>query len=765
MSSRFKFKAFQISDYAAAAMHDGVILGHDTGGGKGLALFVWPVLKAGFKRGVKALEPNAPVLIVAPGDLHKQVMDEGFDKFKAKVTVLDNQETFLKLSTINPHNGRRELAPGYYITSYTQLGTNGVATFPKLRDCLAAGSINDVGGTEKDLEEHFNFRGEICDLDYKCLNEYAGYGRQISPASTVAQVRDAWQQCLKRANNLKTEFDAAYDRLQHFSGPFNELPKESREYVHRHMIEYKYREFSHNIGESVYVGKGASKMKIKCVYDPSLADLSQLTFEVVSVDEGVKMKGEDTLIGLGVRQMNPRNRLVLTATPIKNRLPDIFRLAWWAAGANADAHARWPYPDETSARDQFAEEFLISERNVTKEEDRGGRFKKLTPQVCNVHRLWKLLAPVVLRRRKKEFGEDIVPKHRHIVRVPMGTRQAEVYKYHMEGTYKDMEGRPAIGPQLQALRIAAANPASAMLTAHPSEENKRLDFVSSQPYIPKLHAALKLIQQILARGEQVVIFSAFQDSLDVLSAHLNQAGVAHVVADGRMSQKRRAEAIKKFKQGGPCALREGLTRQMSEYPVLLAGVESVAEGHSMHLCNNVILMCYSWAFDKFEQAINRAHRLNSPWPVNVYPILCDNSIDRKLEAMIQEKGDAVELVLDGHLLGEHASEVNLAELLNIARAEFNSGSDAVTTVDEVELAKEWPPLRAELAQIITQWSRSAVVPETETVVSTIEQKTQSAEQTAKRIQPEMNQSGRADYKPTPLWRCRLHGRYFSLTGF
>jgi len=121
------------------------------------------------------------------------------------------------------------------------------------------------------------------------------------------------------------------------------------------------------------------------------------------------------------------------------------------------------------------------------------------------------------------------------------------------------------------------------------------------------------------------------------------------------------------------------------------------------MCNNVILMCYSWAYDKFEQAINRAHRINSVWNVSVYPIICDRSIDRKLEAMIQEKGDASELVLDGHLIGEQSTEVNLAELLDIARKEFANGSDAVTTVDEKELEKEWPALRSELSVGARAW--------------------------------------------------------------
>ncbi len=134
---------------------------------------------------------------------------------------------------------------------------------------------------------------------------------------------------------------------------------------------------------------------------------------------------------------------------------------------------------------------------------------------------------------------------------------------------------------------------------------------------------------------------------------------------------------------------------------MLAGVECMAEGHSFHRCNNVILMCYSWAYDKFEQAINRAHRLNSLWDVNIYPIICEGSIDRKLEALIQEKGDAAELVLDGTLLEEQTAEVNLAELLNIAMQEFSDGK--LKTIDEEVLERGWPALRAKLGRAVQAW--------------------------------------------------------------
>ena len=45
--------------------------------------------------------------------------------------------------------------------------------------------------------------------------------------------------------------------------------------------------------------------------------------------------------------------------------------------------------------------------------------------------------------------------------------------------------------------------------------------------------------------------------------------------------------------------------------------------------------------------------MNSVKAVSVYVVLCQGSVGRKLESLVQEKGDAVELVLDGQL---HQSE-------------------------------------------------------------------------------------------------------------
>jgi hypothetical protein len=772
-------KLFQKQDLARAALKDGAILSWDTGLGKTWALYLWPLLKLGFEKAPppdpgacisgppEHLRPNGACLIIAPGDLHQQIADEGMAHFGVRTRKLDHQNTFMalthqpgsQLSNLTPE-GRPIVPAGFYITSYTQLTTNGVQDMPDpdkwepraLLEWLAlridehvkaAGPTDTRPESFQDVCQFFAFRAHIWRdaFDLLSLTAEATLG-DLEKAMSRAEQDLAYWQDPKQAEAQRERLYAADALLKnlccHTRNPkFLNLNALQQDWVVREFCRAKITEYSRNIGETREYPIGPPptgfdplrpetdtrpKWRIKCVYSPTLADLCCDAFDCVVIDEGVKMKGEDTLVGKGVRSMAPKYRLVLTATPIKNRLPDIFRLAWWAAGGKEEAHARWPYRSDSSERNKFAETFMVAERNLSKEREARAqgkkapvsRFKKLTAEVCNVHRLWKLFGPIILRRRKQDSGVDIVPKVRKVIRVEMGTRQQKVYQYHLNADYRDKNGDPAMGAQLQALRMAAADPTSVHLERQPGEPAELcvcradpalhdtcrlcgdsgrvpLPHRSGNPYVPKMATALTLIHEILERKEQVIVFSAFNDPLDNLSRWLSEASVRHVVLDGRTSQKRRGEKAALFKKG---------RADVHSIPVMLAGVECMAEGHSFHRANNVILLAYSWAADKFKQALDRVHRLNSEKPVNVYVILCQGSIDRKLESLTDEKTDASELVLDGRLIGERSEEVSLAELLNIAKREFNRADN---TLDEALLQESWPDLRDRLGTAMRRW--------------------------------------------------------------
>lgn len=241
------------------------------------------------------------------------------------------------------------------------------------------------------------------------------------------------------------------------------------------------------------LGIGESQRGILCLMKPSLATLIQDLFECVEVDEGVRLKSTESYTSMGVRKLRPKHRAIMTGTPIKNRLDDIFWLCHWAAGGNAEASARWPYANSNAAKEEFAGQHMLIERNHTREQNsalagKPRRYEKRTAQITNIHSLWKKLCNVCIRRRKTDIGEDIVPKTIIPITVPMGKTQKAVYSFHVQHapeftkTGDEMNAVAAIVTQLQNLRQAALCPDSPNLGTERLSLNRiRIALTELQP--------------------------------------------------------------------------------------------------------------------------------------------------------------------------------------------------------------------------------------------------------------------------------------------
>ena len=97
--------------------------------------------------------------------------------------------------------------------------------------------------------------------------------------------------------------------------------------------------------------------------------------------------------------------------------------------------------------------------------------------------------------------------------------------------------------------------------------------------------------------------------------------------------------------------------------------------------------------------------------MNVYVVICDGTIDRKLESLIGEKGDSSELVLDARLSGELCEEVNLFERLKVAQREFCAKTDSI---DEALIHAQWPALREKSRRARSRWDQPIRVARTTT---------------------------------------------------
>ena len=104
---------------------------------------------------------------------------------------------------------------------------------------------------------------------------------------------------------------------------------------------------------------------------------------------------------------------------------------------------------------------------------------------------------------------------RHILRVPMGTPRP-AFIATICGSLPGQE-RPAghRRPHASLARGRGGSIELLSLEAKPGPQSGQPR--SLYPYIPKIATALTLIDQILRRDEQVIVFSAFHGPLDILS--------------------------------------------------------------------------------------------------------------------------------------------------------------------------------------------------------------------------------------------------------
>ncbi len=675
-------------------MHDGVILSWEQGLGKTLAALAWPIIK-GAQR----------VLIVAPGGLHLQIRKCAQEMFGIHITGLPDKRHFHALRLHLPQASlRKDAFPRFYITTYQDLGYNDADEWP---DTVTEDGLKSARADR--------IKRRLLDPGF------------VQVQRTIAKLNGG-------------TFETT---------PFFEGIGEERTY------------------EIDDPGMGLHKRTIRCVWRPTLArTIAQAEaigggFDCVVIDEGTKVQANDSHIANGVRQLNPKFRLVLTGTPIKNRLESAFWLCWWACGGSALPTARWPYEGTSEAREEFANQHLQHDRFLTREEEvegrrgnvskevfdilvgsvvkgntltiptqlppnvyakvkkwvesNGGRWdrklqahafggsvsgllarlrpidperrsgktkiEKRSARICNIHRLWKLLAPVIIRRRKDECGEDIVPKTIKPIHVLPGTAQQQAYAFHLANPplaakatpTKRVERRVQIGMQLTCLRQAALCPEADSLAetvVHPEVLNQtRRSWTDANP---KQAAILTLIGDILDRGEQVIIGSPFRTFSQHLHRRLIQAGVSSVLLDGDTSPAKRGELVAQFKA--------------RRFSTMVAGLNAMSEGHDIACCSNLILPSYSWAYDENEQFIHRIWRLTSPKPVTIYALIMTGTIDERIWQLWSEKGDSAQLALDGRLTENCVEEVDLAKLLESAVRNFDPDAP---TVDEQDIEAQW----------------------------------------------------------------------------
>ena len=350
--------------------------------------------------------------------------------------------------------------------------------------------------------------------------------------------------------------------------------------------------------------------------------------EFVILDEAQRIKNWATKTARNVKQLEAPYRLVLTGTPMENRLDEL--------GSIMD----WVDPDALAPKWR-----LTAVHGVDADDGK---------EIMGMRRLDVLrvrLEPSMLRRRRSEVLGDLPARTDTLCPVPMTAQQAEV---HDELTVPIAQllhiarRRKLTQPQflrlmslLNTQRVVANGFAQhAFEELWPSlEEQRPTERRIASLGMPKLDRLHELIEGLVVeQGRRVVVFSQWRRALRLarwrIEPMLRAAGVRVAMFTGAESQKRRTHNIVDFHDDPACR-------------VLLctdAGGVGLNLQRAANCCINFEM---PWNPAVLEQRIARIHRLGQTDPIDVFNLLSEGSIESRIAVSVATKKAMFDGLFDG----------------------------------------------------------------------------------------------------------------------
>jgi superfamily II DNA or RNA helicase len=298
-------------------------------------------------------------------------------------------------------------------------------------------------------------------------------------------------------------------------------------------------------------------------------------------------------------------KLAITGTPLENNLMELWSLLSVVA------------PGLLSNPARFTEYF-----RAPVERDRDGDRLAL---------LRRRISPLMLRRTKEQVAPELPPKQEQVLEIELAPRHRKAYQ-----TYLQRERRKVLGlvDDLQRNRFEILK--SLTLLRQAALDVGLVDPARTGVPATKLDVLADLVDDIVAEGHRVLVFSQFTRFLTAARDRLTANGVTTCYLDGRT--RRRAEVIDRFRTG--------------DDPVFLISLKAGGTGLTLTEADYCILLDPWWNPATENQAVDRTHRIGQTRNVMVYRLVAKDTIEEKVMALKAVKAELFSSVLDG---GDFAS--------------------------------------------------------------------------------------------------------------
>lgn len=334
------------------------------------------------------------------------------------------------------------------------------------------------------------------------------------------------------------------------------------------------------------------------------ADLSKVMFDYVILDEAQAIKNPGTASAKAARVLRAQHRLAMTGTPVENRLAELWSLF------------EFLNPGVLGTSGRFTSAVRSAWDGSTPEEQEASR-----------RLLGRALRPYILRRTKEEVAPELPERLEQTVFVDLTDDDRRRYDELREHYRVTLMGQvDASGLARTRVQVLEALLRLRQAACHPGLVNPELTGARSA----KLDLLEESVQEIVAEGHKVLVFSQFTSLLALVRRAFDTAGLVYEYLDGQTRD--RQARVTRFQEDPECR-------------VFLISLKAGGLGLNLTAADYVFLLDPWWNPAVEAQAIDRTHRIGQTRPVFATRLIARDTVEEKVLALQASKRDLADAIL------------------------------------------------------------------------------------------------------------------------
>ncbi len=393
-----------------------------------------------------------------------------------------------------------------------------------------------------------------------------------------------------------------------------------------------------------------------CNYESTLRDLDLLRDyapDFIILDEAQRIKNYETRTAACIKQIPKKHGLVITGTPIENRLVDLYSIVEFLD------------PRTLSPLWEFSYQHCCFD----------AKQKNKITGYYNLQGLKERLRPILLRREKKEVLRQL-PHVSHLdIPIEMHPRQVDYHASYAKGVARILRKKFMTPFDLQKLQMLLAKMRMVCDSTFLVDQDQDVH------YSPKLDELRHiLLDKLSLKNSQrkIVIFSEWVRMNHMIGRMLRENDIGFVELSGKVPVAKRSLLIKEFEDNADCQ-------------VFLSS-EAGGAGLNLQVADTVINFELPWNPAKKNQRIGRIDRLGQQSrQLTVINLITKNSIETRIADGLLLKQNLFEGVLSPE------STLDAVDFSNRGRSQFLQQLEATIEQFTLPAATEQEELVAEAA--------------------------------------------------------------------